>query len=121
MLQVKGKVNAVTVDACHGTGVVFDEVIASVEVVNCRSLQLQCTHAVPMIAIDKTDGCQVSVTARWTSLSGDKTIWAGFRTGNAGTQQIDSFTIACMLLFRMQRMPVLSLHSPSWFCQYFVL
>lgn len=43
-VQVVGKVNAMSLDRCKGTGVVFSDVIASVEAVHCTSLQLQASH-----------------------------------------------------------------------------
>jgi len=59
VVQVKGKVNAITVDDCTKTAVVFETVVASFEIVNCRSVEVQVTGRVPSIAIDKTGGCQV--------------------------------------------------------------
>jgi len=59
VIQIKGKVNAVTVDECSGTGIVFENVVASFEVVNCNSVEVQVVGRVPSIAIDKTSGCQV--------------------------------------------------------------
>jgi hypothetical protein len=54
----------VSIDGCKRTGVVFDTVIASCELVNCASMQVQCTGAVPTVSVDKCDGCQVFVTAK---------------------------------------------------------
>ncbi|MEW5318136.1 MAG: hypothetical protein WDW38_009382 [Sanguina aurantia] len=62
VIQVKGKVNAITLDGCSGTGVVFEDVIASVEVVNCQDVQLQCTGRVPTFSVEKSDGCQMYLT-----------------------------------------------------------
>ncbi|MEW5301048.1 MAG: hypothetical protein WDW36_003931 [Sanguina aurantia] len=62
VVQVKGKVNAITLDGCSGTGVVFEDVIASVEVVNCQDVQLQCTGRVPTFSVEKSDGCQMYLT-----------------------------------------------------------
>jgi len=59
VVQIKGKVNNITLDSCNKTGVVFDNAIASIEVVNCRGCQIQVTGKVPSVAIDKTSGCQV--------------------------------------------------------------
>jgi hypothetical protein len=42
--QVKGKCNAISIDKCKKTGVVFEDVIASCELVNCNSIQvITCT------------------------------------------------------------------------------
>jgi adenylyl cyclase-associated protein len=59
VITVKGKINAITLDGCKKTALVFDEAIASVEFVNCQSVQAQVLHKVPTISIDKTDGCMV--------------------------------------------------------------
>jgi len=59
VVQIKGKVNAITIDTCKKTGVVFDNAISSVEVVNCHSVEVQVTGKVPSVQIDKTSGCQV--------------------------------------------------------------
>ena len=40
-LIVKGKVNSVVMDSCRKSSVVFDTVVASVEFVNCQSVQMQ--------------------------------------------------------------------------------
>ncbi len=58
-MQVKGKVNAITLDKSSKTGLVFEHVVASCEVVNSQSVEVQCTGLVPTVAIDKVDGCQV--------------------------------------------------------------
>ncbi|KAL6042671.1 F-actin-capping protein subunit alpha [Balamuthia mandrillaris] len=59
VIQIKGKVNAITIDSCKKTGVVFENAIATAETVNCSSIQLQVTGKVPSIAVDKTSGCQI--------------------------------------------------------------
>ena len=58
-VQVKGKLNAITIDQCTKTGVVFQDLVASCELVNSSSLQVQVTGLVPTVAIDKCDGVQV--------------------------------------------------------------
>lgn len=60
MLQVKGKVNAITIDQCTKTGVVFESLVASCELVNSSGLQVQVTGVVPTVTIDKCDGVQVT-------------------------------------------------------------
>jgi len=59
VVQIPTKANAVSVDSCTKTGVVFFDLIAACEVINCRNVQLQCTGMVPTVAIEKTDGAQV--------------------------------------------------------------
>lgn len=59
VIQIRGKVNAITVDTCNKTGVVFDSAISVIEVVNCNGVQVQITGKVPSILIDKCSGAQV--------------------------------------------------------------
>lgn len=59
LLQIKGKVNAITLDSCQRVSLVFDNCVASVELVNCKSCKLQVTGKVPTITVDKTDGAQI--------------------------------------------------------------
>eukprot|EP01116_Phalansterium_solitarium_P013917 TRINITY_DN3137_c0_g1_i1.p1 TRINITY_DN3137_c0_g1~~TRINITY_DN3137_c0_g1_i1.p1 ORF type:complete len:481 (-),score=149.54 TRINITY_DN3137_c0_g1_i1:2091-3533(-) len=56
VVQIKGKVNAINLDECVKTAVVFDDAIASFEAVNCKSVEVQVIGRVPSFAIDKTDG-----------------------------------------------------------------
>nr|CAI5849151.1 unnamed protein product [Callosobruchus analis] len=56
---VKGKINSIVVDACKKTAVVCDYLVATIEFINCQSVQMQVIGKVPTISIDKTDGCQV--------------------------------------------------------------
>lgn len=53
--------NAITIDQCKKIGVVFDSLVASCELVNSSSLQVQVTGVMPTIAIDKCDGVQVCI------------------------------------------------------------
>jgi adenylyl cyclase-associated protein len=62
-VQVKGKCNAISIDKCHKTGVVFEDVIATCEMVNCSSVQVQCTGSSPTVSVDKCDGVQVYIPA----------------------------------------------------------
>ncbi|KAH8860215.1 Adenylyl cyclase-associated protein 1 [Schistosoma japonicum] len=54
-IRIKGKANSIMLDNCKKTGVVFDYLISSIDVVNCQSIQIQLST----VNIDKTDGCQV--------------------------------------------------------------
>jgi adenylyl cyclase-associated protein len=63
VITVKGKPNAITLDACKKTALVFDDVLATCELVNCRSIQVQCIGSVPTVSIDTVDGCQVYLSA----------------------------------------------------------
>jgi len=63
VIQVKGKINAITLDGCKKTAIVFDTCVAAFELINCQSVQCQVTGKVETISIDKTDGAQVYLSA----------------------------------------------------------
>ncbi|XP_052585612.1 adenylyl cyclase-associated protein 2 isoform X1 [Peromyscus californicus insignis] len=58
-LQIKGKVNSITVDNCKKFGLVFDNVVGIVEVINSKDIQIQVMGRVPTISINKTEGCHL--------------------------------------------------------------
>ena len=51
VIQIKGKANNITLDKCKKTGVVFGDVLATCELINCVSMQVQCTGGVPTVRI----------------------------------------------------------------------
>ncbi|XP_052823658.1 adenylyl cyclase-associated protein 1 [Octopus bimaculoides] len=59
VVKVTGKVNSIVVDNSTKCGIVFDDVISSIEFINCSSVQSQVTGKVPTVSIEKTDGCMV--------------------------------------------------------------
>ncbi|CAM0875079.1 unnamed protein product [Alopecurus aequalis] len=59
VLQVNGKVNNITVDKCTKFGIVFKDVVAAFEVVNCNGVEVQCQGNAPTISIDNSSGCQL--------------------------------------------------------------
>ena len=59
VITVKGKANNIVLDKCKKTALVFDDVLATAEMVNCASVQVQCTGTVPTVIADKVDGCQI--------------------------------------------------------------
>ncbi|CAI5519329.1 unnamed protein product [Closterium sp. Naga37s-1] len=63
VVQVKGKVNNITLDKCTKTAVVFQDVLAACEVVNCSGVEIQCQGTAPMLAVDNTSGCQLYLAA----------------------------------------------------------
>jgi len=58
-VKITGKCNNVVLDSCKKTGVVFDSLVSGCEIVNCSSVQVQVLGSLPMIMVDKTDGCQM--------------------------------------------------------------
>lgn len=59
VLQIQGKVNNITIDKCTKMGILFKDVVAACEVVNCTSVEVQCQGSAPTISVDNTAGCQL--------------------------------------------------------------
>lgn len=59
IIQVQGKVNAIAFDKCTKSALVFTDVVAACEIVNCTSVEVQCMGTAPTIAVDNTNGCQL--------------------------------------------------------------
>ena len=49
-------------DKCKKVGLVFEDVVATVEMVNCQSVKVQVTGKTPAFAIDKSAGVIVYVS-----------------------------------------------------------
>jgi len=64
VLQVNGKINSIVLDNCVKCGVVFSDLISTVEFINCQSTKAQANGFVPTISVDKTDGCQIFLTEK---------------------------------------------------------
>jgi adenylyl cyclase-associated protein len=56
-------------DNCKKTAVVVDECISGLDIGNSQSIQAQVMGKLPLVSIDKTDGCQVYLSK--DSLSAD--------------------------------------------------
>ena len=59
VVQVKGKVNSITVDSCVKTAVVFENIVSVVEFINCQNIQAQSMGVVPTVNVEKTDAAQI--------------------------------------------------------------
>jgi len=55
-VQIKGKINNITLDKCKRVSLVFETAIAAVEAVNCQSLEVQCLNTCPTYSVDSTSG-----------------------------------------------------------------
>ncbi|XP_075995166.1 adenylyl cyclase-associated protein 2 [Genypterus blacodes] len=58
-LQIKGKINSIIIDNCKKLGLVFENVVGIVEIINSKNIQIQVLGTVPTMSINKTEGCQV--------------------------------------------------------------
>lgn len=54
LIKIDGKINAIVLDGCTKTACIFEEAMASVEIVNSKDIQIQCTKSSPAMTID---GC----------------------------------------------------------------
>jgi adenylyl cyclase-associated protein len=59
VLRVPDKVNAVSIDGCVKTSVVVNNVMATVDMVNCSGCEIQITGTCPTLNIDKCSGVMV--------------------------------------------------------------
>ncbi|CAO4361603.1 unnamed protein product [Caenorhabditis nigoni] len=59
VIMIRGKANTITLDGCSKTSVVFDGLLGQCEVINSKSIQVQTLGELPIISIQKTDGCHV--------------------------------------------------------------
>ncbi|CAH7689484.1 adenylate cyclase associated N terminal-domain-containing protein [Phakopsora pachyrhizi] len=58
-IQIKGKVNAITLVSCSKTSVLFDSVVSSLSITSSPSFTVQVLGKCPTILIDATDGGQI--------------------------------------------------------------
>jgi len=59
VIQIKGKVNQITLDSCRKTSVVCTDVLSSVDLVNNSGVQVQCTGTCATFSVEKVSGCQL--------------------------------------------------------------
>lgn len=53
--------NAITLDTCKKTALVFEDVVSLVELINCSRTDIQCTNRVSTIVADKSDECKIYI------------------------------------------------------------
>lgn len=93
-VQIKGgKFKSMIVDSCENCNVVFDTVISSFEMVNCKKIQVQTTGICPVFGIDKTIGCTMflseqtlGITQFTTSHSGEMNV--SFPDGSGDQKEV---------------------------------
>lgn len=56
LIQVKGKINAVSLNACDSTSIVVDSTISGIELIKCVKFGVQVENTLPQITLDKCDG-----------------------------------------------------------------
>jgi len=61
VVTITGKCTMISIENARGSGVIFDDVIATLEVINSQKLQLQVNGTVPSLQLDKTHGASVFI------------------------------------------------------------
>lgn len=59
VIFVKDKINSIAMDGCKKCSLVFETVVAGVELVDCDSCKVQAMGKVQTVSIDKSSGIQV--------------------------------------------------------------
>jgi len=59
VVQVKGKVKSIIISNCSNLGVVFDNVVSTVEAVNTKTLTIQAKIHAPSVVLDKCERVKV--------------------------------------------------------------
>jgi len=62
VLTVNGKCNAITLDGCKKMAIVFDTVVAGIELINCTSCKVQVKDKIMTVTVDKCNGTQLILT-----------------------------------------------------------
>ena len=80
-VKVSGKFKSLILDQCTNCAVVYDTLISSAEVVNCKKIQLQVLGVCPVFTIDKTNNIviylsqeSIQVSSFTTSLSSEMNV-----------------------------------------------
>ncbi|KAG7876862.1 hypothetical protein KL905_005151 [Ogataea polymorpha] len=63
IIQIKGKVNAITLNECTKVGLVVEKAISGIDVIKSRNFEVQVTDSVPMISIDQSESGSLYLSA----------------------------------------------------------
>ena len=67
VIDIRGTGKSILVDSCNKTQILCDEMISTVEFVNCKSVKFQVRETVPTVTIDKTDSIVTYLS--WKSMN----------------------------------------------------
>lgn len=59
IVQITGKVNAISMNKCHKSGLVIDRAISSVDVTQCERCEVQIVTNVPVLSVDQSESVDV--------------------------------------------------------------
>jgi len=80
VIRISGKVNQITLEKSTKTAIVFESVVAAVDIVNSTKIQMQCTGTIASLNVDKVHELQVYLNKEClgvsiiTSLSSDVSV-----------------------------------------------
>ncbi|GAV55613.1 hypothetical protein ZYGR_0AV02450 [Zygosaccharomyces rouxii] len=63
LVQIKGKVNAITINQSDSANVVLDSCISGLELIKCNKFGAQVEQSLPQITLDKCDGGNIFLSA----------------------------------------------------------
>lgn len=58
-IQIKGKLNAVTMNQCSKVGLLVDTLISTLDIIRCVSFELEIKSSVPTVSIDSSENGQI--------------------------------------------------------------
>ena len=61
-VQIKGKVNTITINECTKINVVADSLVSGIDVIKSNSFAIQVLHKIPNIQVDQSDGGTIYVS-----------------------------------------------------------
>eukprot|EP00290_Baffinella_frigidus_P005441 CAMPEP_0180132926 /NCGR_PEP_ID=MMETSP0986-20121125/9256_1 /TAXON_ID=697907 /ORGANISM="non described non described, Strain CCMP2293" /LENGTH=433 /DNA_ID=CAMNT_0022072987 /DNA_START=101 /DNA_END=1402 /DNA_ORIENTATION=+ len=64
LLQIPGKINTLQIDGCVKTSIVVESCVASIDVINCKSCEIQVTDWTPMITLDGCEGAIIYLSQK---------------------------------------------------------
>ncbi|RPB17573.1 adenylyl cyclase-associated protein [Morchella conica CCBAS932] len=56
VIQINGKINAVSINECTKTGVIVDNLVSSIDIIKSNSFSLQINGSAPTVQVDQCDG-----------------------------------------------------------------
>jgi len=61
VITISSKVNQIFLDNCNGCTVIFDEIVSSVDMINCTKIHLHSKSKCPSFQIEKTTGVKIDI------------------------------------------------------------
>jgi len=81
IVQIDNKCKAITISGCQNVGVVCTDVVARIEIVNCKKLQVQVQGVCPIIQVDKTERSSIFLSDACLKLDPTTSIYSSACSG----------------------------------------